>query len=99
MESQIVQVVVEDIDSSTGRDVVAGHGLIVIPADDQSAGVQHLQIIHNALVLYKSSAHRDDILATEHCSNLSPHQHPFVEISYRGIDRKSPTQLTVRSYS
>ena len=89
----------ENVDPSAGRDVIAGDGLIVITADDQSVGAQHLQIIRNALVLYKSSAHPDDLLAIKHCSKLSPHQHPFVEISYRRIDRESPTQLTVRSYS
>ena len=89
----------EDVDSSARSDVVAGDGLIVIPADDQSVGAQHLQIIRYALVLYKSSAHPDDLLAIEHCSKLSPHQHPFVEISYRRIDQESPTQLTVCSYS
>ena len=82
----------------TECDVVAGDGLTVITADDQSVGAQHLQIIRNALIMYKSSAHRDDLLATEHCSKLSPYQYPFVEISDRRIDRKSPTQLTVRSY-
>ena len=71
----------EDVDSSTGRDVVAGDGLIVITAYDQSVGAQHLQIIRNALVLYKSTAHPDDLPTIEHCSKLSPHQHPFVEFS------------------
>lgn len=47
----------KDIDPSAGRDVLAGNGLIVIPAYDQSLGIQYLQIIYNALVLYKSPAH------------------------------------------
>ena len=45
---QVVMLVMENVHPSTGGDVVAGDGLIVITADDQSVGAQHLQIICNA---------------------------------------------------
>lgn len=57
----------KNVDAGTGGDVVAANGVVVVVVDDFSVGGQYVQVISDASVLHKSSAHGEDLVGFSDC--------------------------------
>lgn len=51
----------KNVDAGAGGDVIAANGVVVVAVDDFSVAGQYVQVISDASVLHKSSAHGEGL--------------------------------------